>query len=68
MIAEVMMKPLDVIASMRVVRRQLLAGEPMPPTWLTRDGAVRDIDQRIRDLSAHVVVYGNEWKAMRRAP
>jgi hypothetical protein len=60
MIAERMARPLDVIASMRQVRDELRAGAPMPPTWLHRDGAVRDIDQRIRDLSEHVVRYGNE--------
>jgi hypothetical protein len=57
-----MPKPLDVIASMEEVRSRLLTGAPMPPTWLTRDGALRDIDQRIRDLSAHVVLYGNAWR------
>lgn len=62
MIAEEKARPLDVIASMRQVQDKLRAGAPMPPTWLTRDGAVRDIEQRIRDISEHVVRYGNKWR------
>ena len=61
MITEVTTKPLDVIVLMRQVRDDLRAGAPMPPTWLHRDGAVRDIEQRIRDISEHVVRHGNEW-------
>ena len=59
--AKSLARPLDVIASMRQVKSKLLVGAPMPPTWLTRDGAVRDIEQRIRDVSEHVVRHGNEW-------
>ena len=62
MIAERMATPLDVISRMKEVRDDLRAGAPMPPTWLTRDGAVRDIEQRILDLSEHVVRHGNEWR------
>jgi len=60
--AKSLARPLDVIASMQEVRNGLLSGKPMPPTWLTRDGAVRDIEQRIRDISEHVVRHGNEWR------
>ena len=68
MIMEVTTRPLDVIASMRQVRDELRAGAPLPSTWLHRDGAVRDIEQRIRDLSEHVVRYGNAWRGAGRGP
>jgi len=68
MTAERMAGPLDVINRMKAVRDELRAGAPMPPTWLTRDGVLRDIEQRIRDLSEHVVCYGNQWRGAGRGP
>jgi len=59
-------QPLDILAELRRMVPQVRCGAITVDTGLMRAGVVQDMERRIRELEAHVVRHGNEWKGAGR--
>jgi hypothetical protein len=62
---QVASRPLDVLNALRRMAPQVRCGAIPVDSWMSRAGVLRDIEQRVQDLQAHVVRYGNEWRGAR---